>query len=181
VGLSGTRRRLRRDPHPRPLSRERARGELWQGGSCGGSGGDGGFEGFGVGQALFPGLAPLTVEVFGDFEVEGLAGSVWGVVDQGAEHGLGSGEEAELALVVGTEVFRAVVEDAGVVDLAGFGDGFAAAEVEVDEGHGARCGALSRHFGATIHRVPVRVNAPIEATWHRGLGRDSALECTGDP
>jgi len=109
-----------------------------EGGSCGasGGGGDGGFEGLGFGQALFPGLAAVAVEVLGDFEVEGLADAVWGVLDQGAEHGLGSREEAELALVVRAEVFRAEVEDVRAFDLAGVGGGFAAVQAEVDEASG---------------------------------------------
>jgi hypothetical protein len=56
-------------------------------------------------------VAPGLVEVFGDFEVEGLADAVRRVVDEGAVHGFGAGEDAELALVVGAAVFGAEVED----------------------------------------------------------------------
>ena len=47
------------------------------------------------------------------------------VLDEGAVHGLGAGEDAELALVVGAQVLGAEVEDSRAFDGAGFGDGFA--------------------------------------------------------
>ena len=112
--------------------------------------GQGFFEGFGFFEAFLPGLAAGVVEVFGGFEVVGLAGAVWGVVHQGAVHGGGVGEETELALVVGAAVFGAEV-DLRAFDEARFGEGFSAAEVEVDQGHGflpspgprARCAGMS--------------------------------------
>src|SRR5262249_35630747 len=111
-----------------------------RGGGSRGSGVDGGLEGFGFGEALLPGGSAAAVEVFGDFEVEGLADAVRRGVDQGTQHGLGVGGEAELALVVGAEVFAAEVEDSGAVDHAGVDDGFAAAEGEAVEVHEAASG-----------------------------------------
>jgi hypothetical protein len=142
VGASfGKGRKDVKDPKdPKDLKDDKDRKDGREGveGSCGasgGGGGDGGFEGLGFGETLFPGLAPAFVEVLGDFEVEGLADAVWGVLHEGAEHGLGSREETELALVVRAEVFRAEVEDARAVDRAGVGGGFAASQAEVDEVH----------------------------------------------
>jgi hypothetical protein len=98
------------------------------------------FEGFGLVEAFLPGLAAAgLVEVFGGFEVVGLAGAVGGVVHQGAVHGGGVGEEAELALVVRAAVFGAEV-DLRAFDEVGFGEGFSDAEGEADQGRGSlRC------------------------------------------
>jgi hypothetical protein len=109
------------------------------------------FEGFGLGEAFLPGLAAVLVEVFGGFEVVGLAGAVGGVVDQGAVHGGGFGDQAELALVVRAVVFGAEV-DLPAFDEAGFGEGFSAAEGEADQSH-------EREFlwtpSATAAEIPV--------------------------
>jgi len=83
-----------------------------------------------------PGLAAVVIQGLGGFEVVGLADAIWGVLHEGAVHGLGSGEDAELALVVGAVRLPAEV-DGGSVDLALFGDGFAAAEREAGHGRSA--------------------------------------------
>ena len=119
------------------------------------------------------------VEGLCDFDVEGLAGAVGWVLHQGAGHGLGIGKEGELALVVRAQIFSAEVEDTCSLDLAGVGDGFAAAEAEVDEVHGwpvhgseareGNEGVVQRFVAmsnATVHRIMVRVNTSIGVPWH---------------
>src|SRR5215203_3707964 len=107
-----------------PLSRRDA-------GARSGGGGHGGLEGFGLVQALLPGQAAVLVEVLCELQVEGLADAVWRVLHQGAVHGLGPGEESELAAVVWTKVLSAKVERLGAFEDALLGYRFPAAETEV--------------------------------------------------
>jgi hypothetical protein len=100
--------------------------------SCGGHRG---LEGFGVVEALLPGLASKLVEVLGRLEVVGLADAVRRILHEGAVHGLGAGEESELAAIVRAPVFRAEIEHVRAVDEALFGDRFPVTEAEMDEVH----------------------------------------------
>src|SRR5215218_9307939 len=95
-----------------------------------------GLEGFGLVQALLPGLAPEPVEILGGFKVEGLADAVRRMLDQRTVHGLGASEEGELPAIVRTAISRAEIERVGACDDALLGDRFPATKAQMDQIHG---------------------------------------------